>query len=126
MASIVWESGEKQGLFNYGLVAIVYAESKLERKVDWSTYPTTMQYPLCIGKTAKDIPDMYTPESTATKGILGFLRKKPQEASGQGLSSKREAPPKATHVRETSNLIPQEPEPRVQNPPTSGAIRTIV
>jgi hypothetical protein len=30
-----------KGLFNYGLVAMVYAELKLERKVDWSTYPMT-------------------------------------------------------------------------------------
>jgi hypothetical protein len=69
---------KSKGLFNYGLVAMVYAELKLERKVDWSTYPTTTQYPLCIGKTKKDIPDMYTSESPTTKGILGFLRKKPQ------------------------------------------------
>jgi hypothetical protein len=73
---------KSKGLFNYGLVAMVYAELKLEHKVDWSTYPTTTQYPLCIGKIAKDIPNMYTSESAATKGILGFLRKKPQGATG--------------------------------------------
>jgi hypothetical protein len=61
---------------------MVYAELKLERRVDWSTYPTTTQFSLCIGKTAKDIPDMYTPESMATKGILAFLKKKLQGASG--------------------------------------------
>jgi hypothetical protein len=96
---------KSKGLFNYGLVAMVYAELKLERKVDWNTYPTTTQYPLCIGKIEKDILDMYTPESAATKGILGFLRKKAQGASGQGSSSKKEATPKATHVRETSNPV---------------------
>jgi hypothetical protein len=117
---------KSKGLFNYGLVVMVYAELKLERKVDWSTYPTTTQYPLCIGKTAKDILDMYIPESAATKGILGFLRKKPQGATGQGSSSKKEAAPMARHVHETSNPVPREPEPRVQNPPTSGAIQTVV
>jgi hypothetical protein len=71
-----------KGLFNYGVVAMVYAELKLERKVDWSTYPTTTQFLLCIGKTAKDIPNMYTPESAATKGILAFLRKKAEGATG--------------------------------------------
>jgi hypothetical protein len=75
-----WEKSKE--LFNYGLVAMVYAELKLEHKVDWSTYPTIMQFPLCIGKTAKDIPNMYTPESAATKGILAFLRKKAEGATG--------------------------------------------
>jgi hypothetical protein len=85
---------------------MVYAELKLEHKVDWSTYPTTTQFPLYIGKTTKDIPDMYTPESAATKGILVFLRKKPQGTTGQGSSSKKGAKQKATHVHETSNLVP--------------------
>jgi hypothetical protein len=96
---------KSKGLFNYGLVALFYVELKLERKVDWSTYPTTTQYLLCIGKTAKDIPNMYTLESIATKGILGFLKKKPQGASDQGSSSKKEAIPKATHVCKTSNHV---------------------
>jgi hypothetical protein len=73
---------KNKGLFNYGLVVMVYVELKLERKVDWSTYPMTMQYPLSIGKTAKDIPNMYIPESAVTKGILEFLRKKPQGTTG--------------------------------------------
>jgi hypothetical protein len=96
---------KSKGLFNYGLVAMVYVELKLERKVDWSTYPKTTQYPLCIGKTAKDIPDMYIPKSAATKGILGFLRKKPQGATNEGLSSKKEPTPKARPVCETSNPV---------------------
>jgi hypothetical protein len=96
---------KNKGLFDYGLVAMVYAELKLERKVDWNTYPTTTQYPLCIGKTAKDILDMYTSESAATKGILGFLRKKPQGVTGQGSSSTKEAIPKARPVCETSNHV---------------------
>jgi hypothetical protein len=33
-----------KGLVYYALVAMVYAELKLERKVDWSTYPTTTQF----------------------------------------------------------------------------------
>ena len=97
---------------------MVYAELKLELKVDWSTYSTTMQYPLYIGKTKKEV-DMYTSESVATIGILGFLKKKPQGASGQGLSSKKEATLKAAQVHETSNPIPQKLEPMVQNPPLS-------
>ena len=117
---------KSKGLFSYGLVAMVYAELKLERKVVWSTYPTTMQFPLCIGKTAKDILDMYTLESATTKGILAFLRKKPQGTTGQSSSRKKGATPKARHVHETSNLVPQEHDPGVQNPLKSGAIRTIV
>ena len=101
---------KSKGLFNYGLVVMVYTELKLEHKVDWSTYPTTTQYPLCIEKTTKDIPDMYIPESAATKGILGFLRKKPQGATDQGSSSKKEATLKARPVCETSNHILQKPD----------------
>ena len=66
---------KSKGLFSYGLVVMVYVELKLEHKVDWSTYPMTSQYPLCIGKIAKDILDMYTSEFATTKGILGFLKK---------------------------------------------------
>jgi hypothetical protein len=117
---------KNKGLFNYGLVAMVYAELKLERKVDWSTYPTTTQFLLCIGKTAKDIPDMYASESAATKGILAFLRKKPEGATGQGSSRKKGATPKARHVHETNNPVLREHDPGVQNPPASGAIRTVV
>jgi hypothetical protein len=113
-------------LFNYGLVGMVYAELKLEHKVDWNTYPTTTQYPLYIGKTEKDILDMYIPEFTATKRILGFLKKKLQGASSQGSSSKQEATLKATQVCETNNLIVQKPEPMVQNLPPSGAIQIVV
>ena len=93
-AEEVWQAlfgnrKRSKGLFNYGVLVMVYTELKLECKVDWSTYPTTMQFPLGIGKTTKDIPDMYTLESVATKGILAFLRKKPQGAISQGSSSKK-------------------------------------
>jgi hypothetical protein len=44
-----------------------------------------------------------------TKGILGFLSKKPQGPTTKGSSSKKEAIPKAAHVGETSNLLLQEP-----------------
>jgi hypothetical protein len=118
---------EKQAWsFNYGLVVMVYAELKSERKVDWSTYPTTTQFPLCIGKTAKDIPDIYAPESAATKGILAFLRKKLEGATGQGSSHKKGTTPKARHVHKTSNLVSREYDPGVQNLPASRTIRTVV
>jgi hypothetical protein len=117
---------KSKGLFNYGLVAKVYAELKLERKVDWSTYPTTTQFPLCIGKIAKDILDMYTPESVVTKGILAFLRKKLEGATGQGSLCKKGAKLKARHVHETNNPVLREHDLGVQNPPASGAIRTVV
>ena len=44
---------KSKGLFNYGMLVMVYLELNLERKVDWSTYPTTMQFPLGIGKTVR-------------------------------------------------------------------------
>jgi hypothetical protein len=130
-AEEVWQAlfGNRErnkGLLNYGLVAMVYAELKLEHKVDWSTYPTTTPFPLCIGKTTKDIPDMYTPEFAATKGILAFLKKKPEGTTEQGSSNTKGAKRKATYVHETSNPVPREQDPRVQNPPANGAIPTVV
>ena len=73
----------------------------------------------------KDIPDMYIPKSTVTKGILGFLKKKLQGTTGQGWSSKKEATPKARPVCETSH-VPRESDLRVQNSPMSGAIQIVV
>jgi hypothetical protein len=52
---------------NKCLMSMVYAKLKLECKVDYSTFLTTMQYPLCIGKIQKHIPNMYNPESTMWK-----------------------------------------------------------
>ena len=46
-----WKRSKR--LFNYGLLAMVYTKLKLEHKVNWSTYPTTTQFLLGIGKTAK-------------------------------------------------------------------------
>jgi hypothetical protein len=57
-----------------------------------------------------------------TKGILGFLNKKPQGASNGGLSNKIEATLRAVEVGETSNLLLQDHELMVQNPPPSTAI----
>jgi hypothetical protein len=69
-------------------------------------FPTTVH---CIGKTERGISNLYNLESAMTKGILGFLSKKPQGPTTKGSSSKKEAIPKAAHVGETSNLLLQEP-----------------
>ena len=69
---------------------------------------------------------MYTRESAATKGILAFLRKKLEGTTGQGLSSKKRAKQKARHVHKSSNHVPWEQDPTVQNSPMSGVIWTIV
>jgi hypothetical protein len=89
-------------------------------------YPMTTQYSLYIGKTQKDIPNMYNPESAVTIGILGFLRKKPQGTSGHGSSSKKEGTPKAAHVSKSSNPILWKLELMVQNPPPNGVLPTLV
>jgi hypothetical protein len=54
------------------------------------------------------------------------LRKKSEGPTGQGSSSKKGAKRKARHVHETNNLVLREQDLRVQNPPVSGAIRTVV
>jgi hypothetical protein len=116
---------KSKGFFNYSLLLMVYVELKLERKVGWSTFPTTMQYPLLIGKLQKHIPDMYNPELAMTKGILDFLSKKLQGASGGGSTSKKEATPKVVQVGETSNPLPQNLELMVQNPLLRAAIPSL-
>jgi hypothetical protein len=85
---------KSKGFSNYSLLSKVYAELKLERTLDWNMFLMTMQYPHCIGKTQKDIPDMYNPKSAIIKGILDFLSKKPQGASSTGSRNKKEATPK--------------------------------
>jgi hypothetical protein len=62
-AEEVWRAlfgnrNKSKGFFNYSLLSMVYAELKLERKVDWSTFPMTVQYSLRIGKIQKDVPDI--------------------------------------------------------------------
>ena len=69
-----------KGFFNYSLVSMVYAELILKRKVDWSTFPTTAQFPLRIARRQKYIPDLYDPDSDMTKNILEELKKRPQRA----------------------------------------------
>jgi len=56
----------------------VYTELILKRKVDWTTFPTTTQYPLRIGQNQKHIPDLFDPESALTKNILEELKKRPR------------------------------------------------
>ena len=58
-------------------------------------FSKTMQYLLHIGKTQKDISNMYNLESAMIKEILGLLSKKLQEADSTGSTSKKEATPKA-------------------------------
>jgi len=61
--------------FPYILLAMVYTELILKRKVNWSTYQTSKAFPLRISRKQKDIPDCFDPESTLTKNILRFLKK---------------------------------------------------
>ena len=70
---------KSKGSFNYSLLSMVYSEVVLNRKVDWTTFPTTTQYPLTIGRDQKHIPDLYNHESALTKAILEELKKKPRQ-----------------------------------------------
>lgn len=73
------DRGKTKGYYTYTLLSMVYAEVILKRKVNWSTYPTTQQYPLRIGRNQKHIPDTYDPESNSTKSFLEQLRKKTRQ-----------------------------------------------
>ena len=55
-----------KGVFNYSVVAMVYVELKLERNVDWYTFPTTSQSPFLLGVGQPDIPDLHDPSSAST------------------------------------------------------------
>ena len=62
--------------FCYSVLSMVYAELILKRNVDWSTYPSTRNHPLRIGRNQKHIPDSFDPEAVSTKEILDQLRRK--------------------------------------------------
>ncbi len=58
-----------KGNINYTLAAMVYSKLVLKRKVDWSTFPTTSQFPLLLSKDQRDIPDSYNVEAVATEAL---------------------------------------------------------
>ena len=62
--------------FQYGLLAMVYAELILKREVNWGTFRGTKAYPILIAKNQKHVPDMFDPESALTKFTLETLNKK--------------------------------------------------
>ena len=60
----VWRAlfGDKsmsKGRINYTIASMVYTELKLARKVDWSTYPGTVETPLVLPDGQKDILDTF-------------------------------------------------------------------
>ena len=74
-AEEVWRTlfGDRQkskGFFNYSLLSMVYTELILKKKVDWTSFPTTAQFPLRIGRNEKHIPDSFNPQATSTKDLL--------------------------------------------------------
>jgi len=77
----VWRSlfGDRpkgKGAFPYILMAMVYAELILKRKVNWSTYDTRSNFPIeNMPDPIEGIPTTWDPQSASTKSILEFLRK---------------------------------------------------
>ena len=81
-AEEVWRTlfGDRQkskGFFNYSLLLMVYTELILKKKVDWTSFPTTTQFPLRIARNQKHIPDSFNPQSTSTKDLLAELKSRP-------------------------------------------------
>ena len=72
---------KSKGVFNYGVLAMVYVELKSERKVDWSTFPTTSQTTFLLGAGQRDIPNLYDPSSVSTKEMLILLKKVPSASN---------------------------------------------
>ena len=84
-AEKVWRTlfGDHQkskGFFNYSLLSMVYTKLIL-KKVDWTSFPTTAQFPLGIGRNQKHIPDSFNPQSTSTKDLLAELKSRPNRLS---------------------------------------------
>ena len=85
-AQEVWRTlfGDRQknkGFFNYSLLSMVYTELILKKKVDWTSFPTTAQFPLRIGRNQKHIPDSFNPQSTSTKDLLVELKSRSNRQS---------------------------------------------
>ena len=60
---------------------MVYTELILKKKVDWTSFPTTAQFSLRIGRNQKHIPDSFNPQSTSTKDLLAELKSRPNRLS---------------------------------------------
>ncbi len=99
----VWHAlfGDKprsKGYINYSVACMVYAELQLGRKVDWSTYPTTVGNPLLLGTNQKDIPDLYNSEAAIDKVLENTTEDKTdvvEEASNIEELSDVQSPSKA-------------------------------
>jgi hypothetical protein len=87
---------KSKGFFNYSLLSMVYSELILKRNVDWTTFPTTAEFPLRLGRGQKHIPDLYNHESPQTKSILENLKTKPRGAMVIGIMPKKEDGPSTT------------------------------
>jgi len=48
---------------------MVYAKLMLKRTVDWSTFPTTLQCPLLLATSQRDILDSYNVQEEAPKAL---------------------------------------------------------
>ena len=122
-AQEVWQAlfGDRprsKGLLNYSLVSMVYTELILKRKVDWTTFPTTAQFPLRIGRTQKHIPDLYNPESVLTKSILERMKRRPHGPTIADVEPQMHEVPVTTdagqssiHTLERSVSLMQSPDP---------------
>jgi RING-H2 zinc finger domain len=92
-----------KGFFNYSLVSMVYTELILKQKVDWTTFPTTAQFPLRIGRNQKHIPDLYNPESALTKDTLEQLKKVPRRTTNVDTMPRIREVPETTRTGHGSN-----------------------
>ena len=80
---------KSKGYFCYSLMSMVYVELILKRRVDWSTYPSTCNHSLRIGRNQKHIPDSFDPEAVSTKEILDQLRRKTHGVAAVGTPSRK-------------------------------------
>ena len=115
-AEEVWQAlfgnrPKSKGYFNYILLSMVYSEVVLERKVDWTTFQTTAEFPLRIGRNQKHIPDLFDPDSVLTKTMLEELKKVPRRVRAVDTVSKEEA-----RTEDGGNHVATKPVSREQSP----------
>ena len=96
-----------KGYINYSVACMVYAELILERKIDWSTFPTTTACPLLLEANQKDIPDLYNSEGETEKVLKNTIEVKTdgvEKASNVEELRSVQSPTKAINESSSKNV----------------------
>jgi len=112
---------------NYSLMSMVYVELILAWKVDWSTFPTMLQFQLQLQRGEKDIPDLFDPsmeprETSKTKKILKNTTMRTTKVSEGRSGIVQLGPSSTTPPRKVPNASLESVEGKVFLTPPTGLI----